>query len=346
MALLQPLKRRKEDRLAVTPGVSVIVPVSSPAPDLGRCVELLLNLDYPDYEIVLCAAVDDLAAVAVIQEQESRGAAQLRAFALQAYPVPNPKVGLLAAAIPQARHELLLFTDDNVISSATRLRAHLALLENGYGLVSAAALGVEPAGFWGEVDAAFMNGHFARLQLAGDTIGLSGVIGKTLLISRADLERTGGLLAVGDSLCEDSELQKRVAGIGGRTALSHEPVRQVIGCRTFFDVWNRHRRWFFCRRCQVPGVFLAEAVVSLPVGAVAGALLGAGLGAPWWAGPAGMACVLLILEWAFLCAARWRIGPLFPLVWLARELLVLPLCVMALVGGTVRWRKSRRVLAA
>jgi len=343
---MQPLKRRKVIRPGVAPGISIIVPVTSPAADLASCVTSLLHLDFPDCEILLSAPADDPFAVTAILEQEQRKPERIRALALALSASSNSKVDLLAAAVREARRELLLFTDDNVVSASTRVHGHLAVLEEGYSLVSAAALGVEPASFWGRVDAAFMNGYFSRLQLAGDMIGLSGVTGKTMLVRRRDLDRIGGLQTIGHGLCEDSELQKRISQVGGRTALSPEPVRQVIGRRTFGEVWNRHLRWFFCRRRQVPGVFVAEIVLSSWAAATAGALLAASLGAPWWAGLAATLCALFVVEAMFLYLARWHLGGLSPVVWLTREILVLPLCIMALTGRTVVWRTRRRALVA
>lgn len=324
------------------PGVSVLVPVSAPASGLRSCVASLRRLKHDRIEILLLAAIDDRVAVQAVQrDAESAGTTTIRALVLRPLDSPNPKVGLLAAALRFARYDLLLFTDDNAISLPGRIRRHLERYDEDHQLVSAAAIGVRPEGFWGHVDAVFMNGYFARLQLAGDRIGVAGVSGKSMLIGRSDIERSGGLLPTGSTLCEDSALQKRVADIGGRTALSRQPVLQRVGRRTLGEVWSRHRRWFYCRRTQVPWVFASEAAVSSVVGSAFGALGTHSLGLEWWLGALVSAALLLGVEWVFLAVKGWPIGLWYPAAWIVREMLVLPLWLSALLGGTVRWRDRR-----
>lgn len=342
LACLQPRGRphRDDDRVEA-PGISVLVPVSSPASSLSSCVASLRRLEHGRIEILLLAAADDRAAIQAVQREAAPPGIAIRALVLEPLDSPNPKVGLLAAALGLARYDLLLFTDDNTISTPNRIRRHLERYGEGHRLVSAAAVGMGPEGFWGYVDAAFMNGYFARLQLAGDRIGVAGVSGKSMLIARSDIERSGGLLATGRTLCEDAALQKRVARIGGRTALSREPVMQRVGRRTLGAVWSRHRRWFFCRRTQVPWVFASEAAMST-VSVSGFAALGAHvLGVEWWLGASAMAVLLMSIEWVFLALKGWPIGAWYPVVWIAREMLVLPLWLMAMLGGAVRWRGRR-----
>ena len=119
-ALAQPRKRRVHRSIS-HPSVSVIVPVSSAAPALARCAASLAELDYPKVEVLLCAAEGDFAAAKAIvaAEQAQPG---LRACVVKPAAIENPKSALLAAAIPIATHELLLLTDDNVVSSPLRIQ--------------------------------------------------------------------------------------------------------------------------------------------------------------------------------------------------------------------------------
>lgn len=346
LAWLQPRSRPRRRRAgALSPGVTVLVPVSSPAPGLASCVESLRRQEHHGrIEILLLAAADDRAAVEAIR-REAKSSPTIRALALAPSDSPNPKIGLLAAGLGVAENDLLLLTDDNTVSPPDRIRRHLERRGEGHQLVSAAAIGVQPEGFWGSVDAAFMNGYFARLQLAGDQIGIAGVSGKSMLIARSDIERSGGLLATGLTLCEDAALQKRVARIGGRTGLSREPVLQRVGRRSLGEVWSRHRRWFFCRRIQAPWVFASEAALSTVAVSGVAALSAHVWGVEWWLGASAMAVLLMSVEWVFLAMKGWPIGAWYPAVWIAREMLVLPLWLTAMLGGEVRWRGRRLPLA-
>lgn len=337
-ALAQPRKRKRIDWPRSTPAVSVIVPVSSSAPALVRCATSLAQLDYPKVEVLLCSAEGDRAAAEAIATTRQQHPS-LRACFVAPASVTNPKSGLLAATIPHAAHDLLLLTDDNVVSTPLRIQTHLAYHEAGYGLVSACVLGEAPENFWGAIDAAYMNGHFARLQLAGDAIGLSFSTGKSILVSKEALARSGGYAAAGETMCEDAIVQRDLRATGQRVTLTHEPVRQPIGRRRLADVWHRHLRWASCRRRHAPLLFAAELCVSVPVAALAGGAVSAAAGAGFATGLAGTVGLLLTLEWGFLALARWPIGRWYPAAWLVRELLAIPLWFAALLPRQrVLWR--------
>jgi len=345
-ALVRPWTRRRGARWVSLPPVSVVVPVSAPAPGLAACVASLARLDYPDHEVLLCAASDDGAAVRAIVAMR-RKHPSIRTCVVAPVPLDNPKSGLLAVAVREARHDLLLLTDDNVVSAATRIQDHLAHRDAGHGLVSAAALGESSENLWAAVDEAFMNGRFARLQLAGDAIGLTFTTGKSILVSRAALDASGGYAAAGDTLCEDAIVQQGLAAIGVRAALGDAPVRQPLGRRTLAEVWHRHLRWAGCRKRHVPLLFAAELVVSAPVAAIAGGIAAASLGAGFVIGAAGTAGALMAMEWAFLALARWPLDGRFPAAWLVREALSLALWFAALAPRRrVVWRDQTFVAGA
>src|SRR5439155_27302446 len=100
----------------------------------------------------------------------------------------------MAGGVAAARHDLLLFSDDDVRLDRRHLARLLAQRSRDVGLVSAAAIGTAPENLWGELELAFMNNQFARLHLAGDFLGMGGVLGKSILVRRADLARAGGVL--------------------------------------------------------------------------------------------------------------------------------------------------------
>ena len=337
-ALLQPRKRRQVGWPEDIPPISIIVPVRAPAPALPACAKSLASLDYPDFEVILCAEDDDVDAV----ELTKRTASEYRQFTACNLAIPataNPKVALLEAGIQKARHDLLLLSDDNVVSKPNRLRTLVAYRNAGYGLVSTCVLGSEAQNFWGDVDRAFMNGHFARLQCAGDSIGLSFATGKSMLLSRADLLRSGGIGSIGATICEDAKLQRQLEAIGTTTTLSHDRILQPIGLRTFNEVWHRHLRWSMCRRQYAPLLFVAEAILSAPVASVSAAIAGVGLNVGFAPGFVATAAMLLAIEWAFLRISGATPGWRFPAIWLAREALSLPLWLAALSPRrTVVWR--------
>lgn len=322
-ALLQPLKRRQVQATTVGRAampVSIIVPVSSPAPALSRCAASLAALDHPVLEIILCCAEADHAAMSAIRALVHQYPA-LQSRTVTPSPLRNPKAALLDATIALARADLLLLSDDNVVSSPQRVAQHLALRAAGHGLVSACAIGDSAESFWGKVDAAFMNGQFARQQCAGDAIGLSFSTGKSMLISRRDLLASGGFAPSGDTMCEDAVIQRQLVRAGHRVALTAEPVRQPIGRRGFRQVWHRHLRWATCRRQYAPLFFGMEAITSAPLTALAGGLAARSFEGGFVFGASATTVVFLGAEWIFLWLAGWPAGRSFPIIWMMRELL-------------------------
>jgi ceramide glucosyltransferase len=345
-ALAQPLKRKWMATPRNLPGVSVIVPVSAHVPAFGPCAESLARLDYPNLEVILCASQGDSEAELAVS-MAVLGLPRLTGRIVAPAAVRNPKSALLAAAIPLAAHDLILLSDDNVVSTPGRIQAHLAYREAGYGLVSACVVGDQPLNFWGTVDGAFMNGHFARLQRAGDAVGLSFSTGKSIMVSKDALVRSGGYGAAGGTVCEDAIVQRDLRAIGQTVTLTHEIQRQPIGWRRPTEVWHRHLRWARCRRRHAPLLFVIEAATSGPVAAAAGGFAGTAVDLPFLGGVGATAIMLLSLEWGFLALAGWPHSRWYPATWLTRELMGLALWIVALrpAAKTV-WRGRSLALGA
>ena len=349
-ALLQPTKRRLRASLANEEAVSIVVPTSAvdndrTADDRTNALKSLLALKYPNYEIVVC----------VDRAQEGRGLRDMleRSFAGSAIRIvaaeresgANAKIDAMDAGLAESKNDLLLFSDDDVLVAPDHLAHLVGHLRGDIGLVSAAAFGIQPQNFWGHLECAFMNGQFARLHLAGDFVGYSGALGKTIMVRRGDLERAGGLLPTGVDCCEDAALTQNVKTSGARVVLSDQPVLQPILEQRFIDVWRRHRRWLSCRRKYLPVVFACEALFSMPVAALSGAIVANGLNLAPELGAVATAIVLCLIDSTFVLASGWHFGLQTPLAYVIRELVFLPLWVSALFARTVTWY-GRRVPVA
>jgi hypothetical protein len=185
-----------------------------------------------------------------------------------------------------------------------------------------------------------MNGQFARLHLAGDCIGFSGAIGKTVLVQRIEMDKAGGLLSAGVDCCEDAALTRLVKKASGLVALSALPVSQPIGDQSLIDVLRRHRRWLSCRRKYLPLLFVAEAVFSPIVAIAAGAFIADELAGAPISGGIGTAVLWCAIEMLFAACHRY-LAPATPLVWIFREVIFMPLWLSALFARTVTWYGRR-----
>jgi len=336
--------------ISQVPPVSVIVPTSAvdtprSARDRREAMGYLLALNQPDYEILLCVDRAEQGRELVVKLRKSYRDRRISVMASQHQSSPNAKIDAMEAATKEARHELLLFSDDDVLVEPDHVSHLFRQMKDDVGLVSAAAIGIRPTNLGGYLELAFMNGQFARLHLAGDFIGFSGALGKTILVTQAGIRLAGGLLPTGADCCEDAALTRNIKAAGLGVALSHVPVRQPILDQEFADVWRRHVRWLGCRRKYLTVIFLCEGLFSTPVAVAAGAVASSHFSWGPAVGAVGCALAWCTADSLFILLNGWHFGLRTPLAWLMREVMFLPMWVSALATRTVMWHGRRVPLA-
>ena len=191
-----------------------------------------------------------------------------------------------------------------------------------------------------------LNSYQLRAQYAADALGLGFAQGKTMLWRRTDLEAAGGIGALGAEIAEDAASTKIVRAAGLRVRLAAPPFGQPLGRRRLMEVWRRQTRWARLRRSSFPLYFVPEILggAAFPIAAIG-----------YLAGAAGMsvfgAVVVFALAWygaeiALAKAARWRLGPFYPVQALLRDLLLPVLWFDAWIGTDFEWRGHQMSIAA
>ena len=161
-----------------------------------------------------------------------------------------------------------------------------------------------------------------------------------MLWRRADLERAGGIEALGKEVAEDAAATKIVRDAGLKVRLVDRPLAQPLGRRSAAEVWNRQLRWARLRRASFLLYFLPEILSGGVLPMIAIAFLAhalwrlplrfqrRGFGALWYGG-----------EMAACRAPPAGISrALYPLYGLMRDLLLPVLFVNALRGNDFVWR--------
>ncbi len=339
---LRPLWPPRANGWLGTPPVSLLRPIKGADPADIETLGSSFTQDYPDYEVIFC----------VDSAEDPAGKVARRLIA--AYPgVPsrllvgssaltgNPKLNNLAKGWRAARHDWVCMTDSNLLLPADYLRTVVAAWDAGCGLVSGPPVGTRPEGFAGRLECAFLNGNQARLQYAGDSLGVGFAQGKTLFWQRSFLDRAGGLAALGDELAEDAAATKLVRARGRHVRLTPRPFTQPIGRRRLRDVWDRQLRWSRLRRSGFPAIYafeilngplapmLALAIGATLLGLAPGAigLVLAGFALLWYGTEA------LVLRRAGLPATPADLAAL-P----ARDLLLPLLWLASFASGGIAWR--------
>ncbi|MGP0090752.1 MAG: ceramide glucosyltransferase [Xanthobacteraceae bacterium] len=335
------------------PAVSIIRPVCGVDNYAEETLRSTFTLAYPRYEVIFCVASGRDPVIPLLKRlMASYPTVPCRLLVGEDRINDNPKLNNAAKGWDAAAHDWIAITDSNVLMPSDFLQRLLARWEPGIGLICSPPIGSRPVGLWGELECAFLNTYQARWQYAADTSGFGFAQGKVLFWRRAVLDAAGGIRALGTEPAEDAAATKVVRAADMDVTLVDTPFQQPLGWRSFAEVWRRQVRWARLRRVTFPLYFAPEILTSsllpLLLGAYAAGAAGISVGATL----AVIALVWYGTEAMLAYGARWRLGLLSPLAWIARDLLLPVLWVQGWAGSDFVWRgnemdvtKSREEMA-
>ena len=331
---------------AALPPISVLRPVRGLDPYDELTLRSGFNLAYEHYELILCCEDADDAIVPVIRRLIAEHPhVDAKLLIGRDTLTSNPKLNNLIKGWRAASHAWVVMADSNVLMPPDYLRRLLAGWRADTGLLCAPPIGCMPEGFWAEVECAFLNTYQARWQYAADTVGLGFAQGKTMLWRRADLERSGGIRALGAEIAEDAAATKVVRRAGKRVRLVDRPFGQPLGVRSAGQIWMRQLRWAKLRRATFPVFFLPEVLSGACVPFVAAAYAAEAMNVSGVGVIAALGSVWFGSEALLARAAGWHLSVLSPLAWVARDLMLPVLWVQAWLGNSFSWRGNDMHLA-
>ena len=331
---------------AALPPISVLRPVRGLDPYDELTLRSGFNLAYEHYELILCCEDADDAIVPVIRRLIAEHPhVDAKLLIGRDTLTSNPKLNNLIKGWRAASHAWVVMADSNVLMPPDYLRRLLAGWRADTGLLCAPPIGCMPEGFWAEVECAFLNTYQARWQYAADTVGLGFAQGKTMLWRRADLERSGGIRALGAEIAEDAAATKVVRRAGKRVRLVDRPFGQPLGVRSAGQIWMRQLRWAKLRRATFPVFFLPEVLSGACVPFVAAAYAAEAMNVSGVGVIAALGAVWFGSEALLARAAGWHLSALSPLAWVARDLMLPVLWVQAWLGNSFSWRGNDMHLA-
>ena len=294
--------------------------------------------DYPDYEVIFCAASEEDPAVELARAlAAAHPDVKSQVLVGETLFSANPKLNNLAKGYAAATGGIVVMTDSNLMLPPDYLATLDDSWTSGTGLVSAPAYGDRPGNFWGAVECAFLNTNQARWQLAADALGLGFAQGKTLAWRRDVLDAGGGLAALARNLAEDVASTKLVRAQGLRVRLPARLFAQPIGPRSARSVWDRQLRWSRVRRDGFPGLFALEIVQGPLLPAVALGLLVATGTAPLWS-LAALAVVWYGAELGLARAMGWPATARDLAAMITRDALLAPLWFTTFRARGFTWR--------
>lgn len=320
-------------RPAERPFVSIIRPVCGLDRYDEETLRSTFTLDWPDYEILFCAARESDIAVPLVRRLIAEfPARRARLLIGEDLVSGNPKLNNVVKGWRESTGGIVAMVDSNVLLPADYLSQIMVRFDGETGLVTSPPAGIRGDGLCGALECAFLNGMQARWQLAADQLGLGFAQGKNLVWRREVLDRAGGPEALGRDLAEDVASTKAVRAQGLRVRLARRAFAQPIGARAFRAVWDRQLRWSRVRRAGFPGLFLGEALIG-PLPPVL-ALICAGA----WGWLLPFLALWYGAEWALCRLARWPAGPRDLAAMVLRDLLLQPLWLATWLRRGFEWR--------
>ena len=253
------LRRRTPSHSGEHPPVSLVRPLCGIDNHAAETLRSTLELDYPRCEILFCVAAASDPVVPLVKDLIAAfPAVDARLLIGEDRVSANPKLNNVVKGWRAASHNWIVIADSNVLMPRDYIERLFASWRVDTGLVASPPIGSQPRGFWAEIECAFLNTYQARWQYIVDSFGRGFAQGKTMLWRRADLERAGGIEALGKEVAEDAAATKIVRGAGHKVRLVDRPLAQPLGRRSASEVWNRQLRWARLRRASFLIYFLPE----------------------------------------------------------------------------------------
>lgn len=332
------------------PPASVIRPVFATGDSAREELRSFCEQDYRgEYEVLFCAERSDSISIPVvsrvIEESPHWNARLLLTDEGESYAVG--KLRNTITGLANARHDIIVFADDDVNGPRSYLREALpCIMDRRVGLAFSAP-GYQGCETWpAALMSVFTNSLVLRVATACALRIFDGAIGATMITRKSVIENIGGLAQFGRQIVDDLPLGRAVARHGYRIHLLRPPARVVHRQDTLAGCWFHMHRWLVIIRHYYPVRSRVMSILDLGVwwgllycGLVLLKTGRPGLGA-WVVGSlalaSGMSAVVVNLKFAH-DRNLWRFLWVAPVL----EILRLPLIVHSELTNDVRWRGRR-----
>jgi len=317
------------------PPVSILKPVRGRDAGFYQAILSHAVQKYPEFELLFGVSLENDPALQDIERlQREFPAISIRVIST-ANDAPNGKVGSLEILAREAKYEVLLVNDGDIVVEPDYLARVVSLLEDpDVGLVTGLYRGRGESGA-AKSEALGIVTEFIPSVLVARLLSSSGfALGATMAFRAADLAAIGGFASIREYLADDYQLGARIAALGKRIAMSDSVVVTNLGAGSWSDVWKHQVRWSRTIRVSRPAGYLGYLITQSTFWCVVAAITG-----HWEIALAGEA-VHLMASLAAIGAAgdsRFYRVILVPL----RDLFGFAVWCGGLAGSSVEWRGQR-----
>lgn len=225
------------------PRVSILVPARNEEGELPACLDSLLRLDYPDYEVVL---VDDGSTDGTLRIAEEKAAEHPRLRVIRGRPCPRGWIGKSWAvwqAAEAATGSWLLLTDADVWHERTSLRRAMGEAQRARADALSVLIRLRMESLWERLMLPLFSVILVlhwRVDRANDPSRPEALmIGGYILVRRGLYDRSGGHRVVRSEILEDMALSQLWKASGARLlTLWTQDLVQTRMYDSFRDLWT------------------------------------------------------------------------------------------------------------
>jgi ceramide glucosyltransferase len=228
------------------PPVSVLKPLFGLDKNLHENLRSMCAQDYPDFQIVLAIQRPDDPAIPVAREiVREFGEARVALRISDTPPKANGKVENLIAALPAAKHSLLVISDSDIHVPQGYLRTIVApLADLDVGAVCTLYRGASARHFVEKLELLSFNADFLPELILARRVGLThACLGASTAIRRETLDSIGGFPSLVDYLAEDAEMGRRIHVKGLRNVLLPVFVDTMLDLPDWQAWWEHQTYW-------------------------------------------------------------------------------------------------------
>jgi ceramide glucosyltransferase len=341
---VRDLPRRNDH---ATPPVSILKPVRGVDSEAYANFASYCRLDYPEYEIIFAASDPADPVVPIIEKlQRDFPATKIQLVTSVERLGQNNKISNLHRLVQEAKYDLLVMTDSDVLVGANYLREVVApFADSAVGAVTS---------FYRCAGGGTLGADLAMLGMCADSLpsalvarrfegGVQFAFGWTMATTKERLAEIGGWASMADHHSDDFELGNRIARQGHRVEIMREAVSVVFPKESLRDFFAQELRWAIGLRNVRP---LAYTGVIFTHGLPWAILAAVVAGTAGWTGVAlGYLGAYLILRLAVAWTAGvWglRDEKIRNKIWLLplRDALTALIWVAGLLSDRIQWRGS------
>ncbi len=241
------------------PKVSIILPARNEEEFLGKCLDTLIDQDYPNYEIIVIDDSSDDSTGKIISEYAKQNS---KVIPVSARPKPDGWMGKNWACMEgykKATGELLLFTD----ADTTHARNVISLAVSHLLSFNLDALTVIPKmvsiDFWTKITlpmlSTFLHTRFSAIRVNDPTKKTGYFFGSFFIIKQKTYEKVGTHEGVKQEIIEDGALGKKVKDSGHKMKMVRgEHLIDAIWARDKSTLWNALKRLMIPLYLQSHGI--------------------------------------------------------------------------------------------